>query len=133
MPLDPPVMTATLPSSFPIEFSVSRHPAERCCCLFWSLNRAKGSRPQTALRTSREHRASDLADAAVCHQIRARHIRTLVRPEKDSRIRDFHGLCKTADGDHVEVHLHHLVPPCRLRLRVENRSISHARAEGVDA
>jgi NAD(P)-dependent dehydrogenase (short-subunit alcohol dehydrogenase family) len=52
---------------------------------------------------SRSRLTSDLANAAVCHQICARHVRTLVRSEKDSRIRNFHGLGKAADRDHVAV------------------------------
>src|SRR5579859_8142993 len=84
------------------------------------------------VRVTMEHRASHLADAAVCHKIRARHIRTLVRAEKDSRICDFYGFCETTDGNHAEIYVHHrLAIPHSCRLRVEHWSVSHAGTERV--
>src|ERR1700733_5416511 len=78
--------------------------------------------------------ASDLADATVVHQIRTRHVGTLVGRQEERRAGNFLGPSESTDRDHAQVHVHQsLALSGGRRLRVENRSVGYARAERVDA
>ena len=53
--------------------------------------------------------SSDLADATVVHQIRTRHVGTLVGRQEERRAGNLLGSSESTDRDHAQVHVHQIL------------------------
>src|SRR6185437_8730969 len=149
MPLDPPVMTATLPSSLPMTFSFSRV-GQRLCFgaapdgdedgnVLGGEEAGRGAyRPRAydgvimsiSISTVAGNRPpSDVADAAVDNHVGARHERALVRREEERGIGEFLGPSQSQHGCVVGVSLADRGSLFgRRRLGIEHRRVNDARA-----